>query len=165
MTAPLEGLRIVELARILAGPWVGQTLADLGADVIKVESPKGDDTRRWGPPFIERVDGSDGDAAYFHACNRGKRSIILDFNDETDKEHLYQLIKGSDVVIENFKTGGLTKYGLDYESLKSINPQLIYCSITGFGQNRARGHFEIHAQFAADDLGQRGFAQTRWAIK
>lgn len=135
MAAPLEGLRVLELARILAGPWVGQTLADLGADVIKVESPSGDDTRRWGPPFMEKADGSPGDAAYFHSCNRGKRSITFDFNDATDKEHLYELIKRSDILIENFKTGGLAKYGLDYKSLHAIHPRLIYCSITGFGQN------------------------------
>ncbi|MBB2686059.1 CaiB/BaiF CoA transferase family protein [Rhizobium sophoriradicis] len=132
MQFPLEGVRVVELARILAGPWAGQTLADLGATVIKVESPEGDDTRRWGPPFIQ--DGDDVAAAYFHSCNRGKLSITADFNSAEDVERVRALIAHADVVIENFKVGGLKKFGLDYESLKAINPKLIYCSITGFGQ-------------------------------
>lgn len=132
MQFPLEGVRVVELARILAGPWAGQTLADLGATVIKVESPEGDDTRRWGPPFIQ--DGDDVAAAYFHSCNRGKLSITADFNSAEDVERVRALIANADVVIENFKVGGLKKFGLDYESLKAINPKLIYCSITGFGQ-------------------------------
>ncbi|OHV25844.1 CoA transferase [Rhizobium sp. RMa-01] len=132
MQFPLEGVRVVELARILAGPWAGQTLADLGATVIKVESPEGDDTRRWGPPFI--TDGDDVAAAYFHSCNRGKLSITADFNSAEDVEKLRALIANADVVIENFKVGGLKKFGLDFESLKAINPKLIYCSITGFGQ-------------------------------
>ena len=129
---PLEGIRVIELARILAGPWAGQTLADLGADVIKVEAPEGDDTRRWGPPWIER----DGEktAAYFHACNRGKRGITCDFRTPEGQEMVRRLVAGADVVIENFKVGGLAKYGLDYESLRAPNPKLIYCSITGFGQ-------------------------------
>ena len=129
---PLEGLKVIELARILAGPWAGQTLADLGADVIKVESPEGDDTRTWGPPFIE--DGGEKSAAYFHACNRGKRSIAADFRSPEGVDLVRALIRDADVVIENFKVGGLAKYGLDYESLKAINPRLVYCSITGFGQ-------------------------------
>jgi len=129
---PLEGLKVIELARILAGPWAGQTLADLGADVIKVESPEGDDTRTWGPPFIE--DGGEKSAAYFHACNRGKRSIVADFRTPEGVELVRALVRDADVVIENFKVGGLVKYGLDYESLKAINPRLVYCSITGFGQ-------------------------------
>ena len=129
---PLEGLKVIELARILAGPWAGQTLADLGADVIKVESPDGDDTRTWGPPFIE--DGGEKSAAYFHACNRGKRSIVADFRTPEGVDLVRALIRDADVVIENFKVGGLAKYGLDYESLKTINPRLVYCSITGFGQ-------------------------------
>ncbi|WP_313026534.1 CaiB/BaiF CoA-transferase family protein [Brucella sp.] len=128
---PLAGLKVIELARILAGPWVGQTLSDLGADVIKVESPEGDDTRTWGPPFIE-VEGEKS-AAYFHACNRGKQSIIADFRTDEGRELVRKLVADADVVIENFKLGGLDKYGLDYESLKAINPRLIYCSITGFG--------------------------------
>lgn len=130
---PLTGIKVLELARILAGPWAGQTLADLGADVIKVESPAGDDTRNWGPPFIERSDGT-RDAAYFHSCNRGKRSIVADFNRESDLQLVKRLAKDADVVIENFKVGGLQKFGLDYDSLAEANPRLVYCSITGFGQ-------------------------------
>lgn len=133
MSAPLQGLKVVELARILAGPWIGQTLADLGADVLKVESPDGDDTRKWGPPFIDR----DGDrtAAYFHGANRGKDSIAIDFGDEGDRAKLLELIRDADVLIENFKVGGLKKFGLDYDSVRQINPRLIYCSVTGFGQD------------------------------
>jgi len=133
MEAPLKGLRVIELARILAGPWLGQTLADLGADVIKVESPEGDDTRRWGPPFTKNADGSDADAAYFHCCNRGKRSVVADFNSPADLAFVGRLIDRADVLIENFKCGSLTKYGLDYETRASCHPRLIYCSITGFG--------------------------------
>ena len=131
--APYENLKVVELARILAGPWIGQTLADLGADVIKVESPAGDDTRKWGPPFIERSDGSQ-EAAYYHACNRGKRSVVVDFNTSQGQDMIRTLVRDADVLIENFKLGGLAKYGLDYDSLSKINPRLIYCSVTGFGQ-------------------------------
>lgn len=130
---PLHGLKVVELARILAGPWAGQLLADLGAEVIKVEAPEGDDTRRWGPPFIERE--GETAAAYFHGTNRGKRSVVLDFRTSNGKAALLDLIAQADVVIENFKVGGLAKYGLDYASLKEANPRLIYCSITGFGQD------------------------------
>jgi crotonobetainyl-CoA:carnitine CoA-transferase CaiB-like acyl-CoA transferase len=101
VNAPLEGLRVVELARILAGPWMGQTLADLGADVIKVESPAGDDTRKWGPPFAKNADGTDADAAYFHCCNRGKRSVIANFDSPEDLELVGRLIDRADVVIEN----------------------------------------------------------------
>jgi crotonobetainyl-CoA:carnitine CoA-transferase CaiB-like acyl-CoA transferase len=132
---PLEGLKVLELARILAGPWAGQTLADLGADVIKAERPgAGDDTRGWGPPFVAGENGEPLDAAYFHSCNRGKRSIAVDFEKPEGQAIIRQLAARSDVLIENFKTGGLRKYGLDYESLKEINRRLIYCSITGFGQ-------------------------------
>ena len=138
MTAPLAGLRVVELARILAGPWAGQTLADLGADVIKVEAPEGDDTRRWGPPFIER-DG-DRSAAYFHAANRGKRSVTADFRTDEGQALVRDLVANADVLIENFKVGGLAKYGLDYASLAALNPRLIYCSITGFGQDGPYAH-------------------------
>jgi len=139
--APLTDLRVVELARILAGPWLGQTLADLGAEVIKVESPEGDDTRRWGPPFIERDDGRGGTekvAAYFHAANRSKRSVVCDFRDPADLERLKALIAGADVLVENFKLGGLARYGLDYPTLAAINPRLVYVSITGFGQTGPR---------------------------
>jgi len=132
---PLSGIRVIELARVLAGPWAGQMLADLGADVIKVENPDGgDDTRHWGPPFVEGADGENLSAAYYHAANRGKRSITADLKREEDQALVRRLIATADVVIENFKLGGLVKYGLDYESLKKINPKLVYCSITGFGQ-------------------------------
>jgi crotonobetainyl-CoA:carnitine CoA-transferase CaiB-like acyl-CoA transferase len=133
---PLEGLKVLELARILAGPWVGQLLADLGADVVKVERPgAGDDTRGWGPPFIEGQDGGDLSAAYFYACNRGKRSVEADFETPEGQDIVRGLAAHADVVIENFKVGGLKKYGLDYEGLKAVNPRLVYCSITGFGQD------------------------------
>lgn len=135
---PLSGVKVVELARILAGPWAGQTLADLGAEVIKVEAPEGDDTRRWGPPFIER--GSDRSAAYFHATNRGKKSVIADFRKPEDQAFVRDLVKDADILIENFKLGGLSKYGLDYAGLSKVNPRLIYCSITGFGQDGPYAH-------------------------
>ncbi|AEH87939.1 CaiB/BaiF CoA transferase family protein [Mesorhizobium opportunistum] len=133
---PLKGVRVVELARILAGPWAGQLLADLGADVIKVESPDGgDDTRKWGPPFVMSHDGENLSAAYYHSCNRGKRSIAVDFSTPEGAETVRRLVATSDVLIENFKVGGLRKYGLDYDSLRKTNPRLVYCSITGFGQD------------------------------
>jgi crotonobetainyl-CoA:carnitine CoA-transferase CaiB-like acyl-CoA transferase len=136
MPKPLAGLRVLELARILAGPWAGQMLADLGADVIKVERKgTGDDTRGWGPPFVEGADGKHLGAAYFHSANRGKRSIEADFEDEEGRRIVHKLIKRSDVLIENFKVGGLAKFGLDYKSLAPENPRLIYCSVTGFGQD------------------------------
>ena len=138
MATPLHGIKVIELARILAGPWAGQTLADLGADVLKVEAPEGDDTRRWGPPFIERE--GDRSAAYFHAANRGKRSVVVDFRTAEGQETVRRLVADADVVIENFKVGGLAKYGLDYESLRAVNPRLIYCSITGFGQTGPYAH-------------------------
>jgi crotonobetainyl-CoA:carnitine CoA-transferase CaiB-like acyl-CoA transferase len=130
---PLSGLKVVELARILAGPWIGQSLADLGAEVIKVEAEAGDDTRHWGPPFIER----DGDktAAYYYAANRGKTCVTADFRTPEGRQTVLDLIKDADILIENFKVGGLKKYGLDYDSLKEVNPRLIYCSVTGFGQD------------------------------
>jgi crotonobetainyl-CoA:carnitine CoA-transferase CaiB-like acyl-CoA transferase len=132
---PLKGIRVIELARILAGPWAGQLLADLGADVVKVENPDGgDDTRKWGPPFVTGHDGENLSAAYYHSCNRGKRSIALDFSKPEGAEIVRRLVATADVLIENFKLDGLKKYGLDYESLKAVNPRLVYCSITGFGQ-------------------------------
>jgi crotonobetainyl-CoA:carnitine CoA-transferase CaiB-like acyl-CoA transferase len=132
---PLAGIRVIELARVLAGPWAGQMLADLGADVIKVENPDGgDDTRHWGPPFVEGADGQNLSAAYYHSANRGKRSVTADLKSEEGQSLVRRLVATADVLIENFKLGGLVKYGLDYESLRAINPRLVYCSITGFGQ-------------------------------
>ncbi|WP_378941581.1 CaiB/BaiF CoA transferase family protein [Paracoccus sp. R86501] len=138
MTTPLAGLKVVELARILAGPWAGQILSDLGAQVIKVESPQGDDTRRWGPPFIDHQ--GDRSAAYFHAANRGKQSVIADFTTPEGQRKVRDLVADADIVIENFKVGGLAKYGLDHASLSALNPRLIYCSVTGFGQTGPYAH-------------------------
>lgn len=130
---PLGGLKVIELARILAGPWAGQLLADMGAEVIKVEAPEGDDTRTWGPPFVEH--GGERSAAYFHGCNRGKKSVVIDFRTANGKAALMRLLADADVLIENFKVGGLAKHGLDYAGLRASHPRLIYCSITGFGQD------------------------------
>ncbi len=135
MDLPLTGIKVLELARVLAGPWMGQTLADLGADVIKVEAPEGDETRGWGPPFA-----SDGAAAYFHCCNRGKRSIALDFKESSDLKLTKRLAANADIIVENFKVGGLAKFGLDYRALAKSNPALIYTSITGFGQTGPYAH-------------------------
>jgi len=150
MSKPLAGLRVLELARILAGPWAGQILADLGADVIKVERKgTGDDTRGWGPPFVEGKDGKPIGAAYFHGANRGKRSIELDFESEEGRRIVRKLAARSDVLIENFKVGGLAKFGLDYKSLAPENPRLIYCSVTGFGQDgpyASRAGYDLMAQ-------------------
>ena len=156
MKKPLEGVRVVELARILAGPWAGQVLADLGAEVVKVEAPAGDDTRGWGPPFVTRADGT-REAAYFHSTNRGKRSITADLTVAEDRERVVSLVREADVLIENFKVGGLAKYGLDHESLKAVNERLIYCSITGFGQTgpykqRAGYDFMIQGMAGIMDL-------------
>lgn len=136
--SPLKGFKVVELARILAGPWIGQTLADLGAEVIKVESAEGDDTRKWGPPFIEK-DG-DRSAAYFHGCNRGKSSVCVDLKAPEGVATVKELVADADIFIENFKLGGLAKYGLDFGALSQLNPRLIYCSITGFGQKGPLAH-------------------------
>ena len=149
MPGPLAGVRVLELARILAGPWAGQVLADLGADVIKVERSKtGDDTRAWGPPFIEGKDGHLG-AAYFHATNRGKRSIECDFESDDGKRIVRKLAAKSDVLIENFKVGGLARFGLDHASLAPSCPRLVYCSVTGFGQtgpHASRAGYDLMAQ-------------------
>ncbi|WP_156362490.1 CaiB/BaiF CoA-transferase family protein [Xylophilus sp. Leaf220] len=133
----LAGLKVLDLSRVLAGPWCTQTLADLGADVVKIERPgAGDDTRQWGPPFLKDAAGNDTDqAAYFACCNRNKRSVTVDMATPDGQALLQRMAAGSDVVVENFKVGGLRAYGLDYESLKAANPRLIYCSITGFGQD------------------------------
>jgi len=150
MPKPLEGLRVLELARILAGPWAGQVLADLGADVIKVERKgAGDDTRGWGPPFVEGRDGSHIGSAYFHSTNRGKRSIEMDFESDEGRRIVRKLAARSDVLIENFKVGGLAKFGLDYKSLAPECPRLIYCSVTGFGQDgpyAKRAGYDLMAQ-------------------
>src|ERR687884_106753 len=162
MAGPLAGVRVLELARILAGPWAGQILADLGADVIKVERKgAGDDTRGWGPPFIAAADGGHLGAAYFHATNRGKRSIEADFESEEGQRIVRKLAARSDVLIENFKVGGLAKFGLDYKSLSPENPRLIYCSVTGFGQDgpyAPRAGYDLMAQGMGGIMGLTGFA-------
>lgn len=133
MAGPLEGTRVLDLSRILAGPWASQLLADLGAEVIKVERPgSGDDTRAWGPPDMP---GAPGESAYFHAANRGKLSVCIDLATAEGQDLIRRLAAESDVLIENFKVGGLARYGLDHESLSALNPRLISCSITGFGQD------------------------------
>lgn len=136
----LKGIKVVDLSRILAGPWCTQNLADLGAEVIKIERPgSGDDTRGWGPPYLESVEG-DTLSAYFTCCNRGKKSVALDFTQEADRQQLLALIREADVLVENFRVGTLKKYGLDYDSLKAVNPRLIYASITGYGQTGPKAH-------------------------
>ncbi|WP_313000995.1 CaiB/BaiF CoA-transferase family protein [Brevundimonas sp.] len=138
---PLFGVRVLDLSRVLAGPWATQTLADLGAEIIKIERPgEGDDTRHWGPPFTTTNDGSKGDAAYFLCANRGKKSVELDIASPEGAETVRRLAATCDVVVENFKTGGLKKYGLDYAGLSAFNPKLVYCSITGFGQSGPDAH-------------------------
>src|SRR5690625_470024 len=134
--APLAGVRVLDLSRILAGPWCTQNLADLGADVIKIERPgTGDDTRGWGPPYLKDADGKDTtESAYFLSANRNKRSVAIDFSTPEGADLIREMVKECDILVENFKVGGLKKYGLDYETLSKINPRLIYCSVTGFGQ-------------------------------
>ena len=135
--AALAHLKVLDLSRVLAGPWCTQILADLGADVIKVERPgAGDDTRHWGPPFLKDAQGNDTEnATYFTACNRNKRSITIDMAQIEGQALIRQMAQNSDILVENFKVGGLAAYGLDFESLKALNPRLIYCSVTGFGQD------------------------------
>ncbi len=133
--AALAGVRVLDLSRVLAGPWATQILGDLGAEVIKVERPgAGDDTRHWGPPFVHNAKGEQGDAAYYLAANRNKRSVTIDFSKPEGAELVRRLAPHCQILVENFKTGGLTKYGLDYPSIAAINPAMVYCSITGFGQ-------------------------------
>jgi len=136
MTQPLDHIRVLDMSRILAGPWCGQTFADLGAEVIKIERPGvGDDTRSWGPPFMTDRDGNDTDeAAYFLSANRGKKSVTVDITKPAGQDLIRLLVDECDVLLENYKVGGLKKYGLDYDSLIKVNPRLVYCSITGFGQ-------------------------------
>ncbi|WP_417783919.1 CaiB/BaiF CoA transferase family protein [Terasakiella pusilla] len=150
MSGALSHIRVLDLSRILAGPWASQTLGDLGAEIIKIERPKaGDDTRHWGPPYVKDQDGQDtDDAAYFMCANRNKQSVAIDMASEKGQALIKELVKECDVVIENFKVGGLKKYGLDYDSLKAIKSDIVYCSITGFGQtgpyaNRAGYDFLI----------------------
>jgi crotonobetainyl-CoA:carnitine CoA-transferase CaiB-like acyl-CoA transferase len=163
MPKPLAGLRVLELARILAGPWAGQILADLGADVVKVERKGvGDDTRGWGPPFVEGKDGKPIGAAYFHGANRGKRSIEVDFDSDDGRRIVRKLAARSDVLLENFKVGGLAKFGLDYKSLAPENPRLIYCSVTGFGQDgpyAKRAGYDLMAQGMAGIMDLTGTAE------
>jgi len=144
----LAGLKVLDLSRVLAGPWCTQILADLGADVVKIERPGvGDDTRGWGPPFLKDADGNDTtQSTYFTACNRNKRSVTVDMATPEGQALLQRMAAQSDIVVENFKTGGLKQYGLDHESLRAANPRLIYCSVTGFG------HDGPHAQRAGYDL-------------
>ena len=133
---PLSGIRVLDLSRVLAGPWAGQLLADLGADVVKVEKPQGgDDTRAWGPPYLKDASGRDtGEASYFLCANRNKRSVAIDIATPEGQAQVRALAGQADVLLENFKVGGLKRYGLDYASLKEGHPRLVYCSITGFGQ-------------------------------
>lgn len=149
-TPPLHGVRVLELARILAGPWAGQLLADLGADVVKVErAGEGDDTRHWGPPYVQDAEGGNIAASYFYSCNRGKRCVDASFDTEDGRALVRRLASHADVVIENFKVGGLAKFGLDYEGLRKVKPDVIYCSITGFGQDgpyAARPGYDFLAQ-------------------
>jgi crotonobetainyl-CoA:carnitine CoA-transferase CaiB-like acyl-CoA transferase len=151
MSCPLDGIRVLDLSRVLAGPWASQTLADLGAEVIKVERPgTGDDTRSWGPPYATDARGkSTSDSAYFLSTNRGKKSVAIDITDPHGQNAIRELARTSDVLIENFKVGGLAKYGLDYGTLAPINPRLVYCSITGFGQTgpyRDRAGYDFMVQ-------------------
>jgi crotonobetainyl-CoA:carnitine CoA-transferase CaiB-like acyl-CoA transferase len=152
VSGPLAGFRVLDLSRILAGPWASQMLADLGAEVIKIERPgQGDDTRGWGPPYMPDESGNPtSESAYFHGANRGKHSVCIDMASQQGQQLIRQLAEKCDVLIENFKVGGLNKYGLDYGSLKTINSKLVYCSITGFGQtgpysDRAGYDFMIQA--------------------
>jgi crotonobetainyl-CoA:carnitine CoA-transferase CaiB-like acyl-CoA transferase len=137
MSGALSHIRVLDLSRVLAGPWAGQILADLGAEVIKVERPgTGDDTRHWGPPYVKDAQGNDSrEAAYFQSANRNKQSLTIDFTQAEGQRLVRELVQNCDVLLENFKVGGLAAYGLDYASLQAINPRLIYCSVTGFGQD------------------------------
>ena len=142
MSEALKGIKVVDLSRILAGPWASQMLADMGAEVIKVERPKkGDDTRHWGPPFIKPAQGDEpAQAAYYHCANRNKQSIAIDITQAQGQKVIKDMIAKADVLIENYKVGGLEKYGLSYQQVKAINPKLVYCSITGFGQSGPYAH-------------------------
>jgi crotonobetainyl-CoA:carnitine CoA-transferase CaiB-like acyl-CoA transferase len=148
----LDGIRVLDLSRVLAGPWCTQILADFGADVIKIEVPgKGDDTRAWGPPYLKLPDGSDDplESAYYLSCNRNKRSVAINLASKEGAELVRRLAAEAHILVENFKVGGLKKYGLDYETVREVNPRLVYCSITGFGQESPyadRGGYDFVAQ-------------------
>lgn len=162
MGCPLDGIRVLDLSRVLAGPWASQTLADLGAEVIKIERPvTGDDTRAWGPPYATATDGTQTDeSAYFLAANRGKKSVVLDIATAKGQSAVRALAASADVVIENFKPGGLAKYGLDYAALAAINPRIVYCSITGFGQSgpyRDRAGYDFMIQALGGLMSITGF--------
>ena len=150
--SPLDGIKVLDLSRVLAGPWSTQILADLGADVIKIEVPgKGDDTRAWGPPFLKDADGKEEphESGYYLSCNRNKRSIAVDLRKDEGVALIRNLAAEADILVENFKVGGLAKYNLDYEAIAAINPQIVYCSITGFGQTGPytnRGGYDFVAQ-------------------
>lgn len=151
MSGPLHGIRVLDLSRVLAGPSCTQMLGDLGADIIKIEKPgEGDDTRKWGPPYLKDADGADTtESAYYLSCNRNKRSVAIDITKPEGQALIHQLIEHCDILIENFKTGGLKKYGLDYDSVKERHPRIIYASITGFGQTGPLAHepgYDLMAQ-------------------
>jgi crotonobetainyl-CoA:carnitine CoA-transferase CaiB-like acyl-CoA transferase len=152
MPGALDGIKVLDLSRVLAGPWSTQILADFGADVIKVEVPgRGDDTRAWGPPYLKGSDGEDelGESAYYLSCNRNKRSVAINLADPAGAALIREMAEKADILVENFKVGGLAKYGLDYASLARVNPRLVYCSITGFGQTGPyanRGGYDFVAQ-------------------
>jgi crotonobetainyl-CoA:carnitine CoA-transferase CaiB-like acyl-CoA transferase len=162
---PLAGLKILDLSRVLAGPWCGQILADLGAEVIKVERPGGgDDTRQWGPPFLHDANGQATDiAAYYLAANRGKQSIAVDMTTAEGQAILHKLVRQSDILLENFKTGDLARYNMDYDTARTLNPRLIYCSVTGFGQtgpNASRPGYDYIIQAMAGLMSVTGTAET-----
>ena len=171
MIQPLDGVRVLDLSRILAGPWATQVLADFGADVIKVEKPgAGDDTRSWGPPWTTNSDGSRGDASYFFACNRNKRSLALDFHKPEGREVLHRLFAWADIVVENYKGGDLARFGLDHATIRKVHPGLIWCSITGFGHSSPDSHragydFMIQAEAGLMDItGERGGRPLRAGV-
>ena len=166
MPETLEGIRVLDLSRVLAGPWCAQCLGDLGAEVIKVERPgSGDDTRHWGPPFLQKEPGSGpGESAYFQSANRGKQSITVNLADPDGQRIVRELAARSDVLIENYRVGGLARYGLDYDSLRGLNPRLVYCSITGFGQTgpaRARPGYDFMIQAEGGIMSLTGEADDR----
>ena len=162
----LAGIKVLDLSRVLAGPWCTQVLADLGADVVKVERPGlGDDTRQWGPPFLKDAEGNDTtQASYFTACNRNKRSVTIDMATPEGQALIKQMALQADIVVENFKVGGLKQYGLDHESLRALNPRLIYCSVTGFGQDgpyAERAGYDLMVQAMTGLMSITGQADTQ----